>query len=86
MLPSLVSFICVEVLMSLLKILTNSSLDKNNRCKWQFCLRGPMVVRVRAVVLLSSETRSASEKENYTHSLNGDYKRAVSSLASSGAG
>ena len=45
-----------------------------------------MVVRVRAVVLLSSETRSASEKENYAHSLNGDYKRAVSSLASSGAG
>ena len=44
------------------------------------------MARVRAVVLLSSETRYASEKENYAHSLNGDYKRAVSSLVSSGAG
>ena len=44
------------------------------------------MVRVRAVVLLSSETRSASQKENYAHSLNGDYKGAVRSLASSGAG
>ena len=44
------------------------------------------MVRVRAVVLLSSETRSASQKENYAHSLNGDYKRKVSSLTSSGAG
>ena len=44
------------------------------------------MARVRAVVLLSSETRSASEKVEYAHSLNGDYKRAVCSLANSGTG